>query len=142
MKSKSMVSRCPVCESGMAISELRCERCGTSVRGRFEVPELCRLPDDLYQFTLVFVRNRGVIREVEKELGISYPTVRARLDSVISALGFNTPRPEVDKDDVIRRLESGEISPEDAERLLRGEEELDEGEDQVEDEEDIEESDE
>lgn len=134
MKRRSMVSRCPVCESGMVVSELKCERCGTCVRGRFEVPELCRLPDELYEFTLVFVRNRGVIREVEKELGISYPTVRARLDSVISALGFDAPRPEVDKDDVIRRLEAGEISPEDAERLLRGEEGLDESDEQVEDE--------
>jgi hypothetical protein len=142
MERKSMVSRCPVCESGMVISELKCERCGTSVRGTFQVPQLCRLPEDLYEFTLVFVRNRGVIREVEKELGISYPTVRARLDSVIAALGFDTPRPEVDKDSVIRRLEAGEISPEDAERLLRGEEELEEDEDRVEDEEEIEEAEE
>jgi len=126
MKRKSIVSRCPVCESGMAISELKCERCGTSVRGTFQVPQLCRLPEDLYEFTLVFVRNRGVIREVEKELGISYPTVRARLDSVIAALGYDTLPPEIDKDDVIRRLEAGEISPEDAERLLRGEEVTDE----------------
>jgi hypothetical protein len=139
MKSRPMVSRCPVCESGMTISELKCESCDTSVRGRFEIPELCRLPDDLYQFTLVFVRNRGVIREVEKELGISYPTVRARLDSVISALGFDRTRPEVDKDDIIRRLEAGEISPEAAERLLRGEDAVDENEDHAEDDEETEE---
>lgn len=135
MKQKTMVSRCPVCESGMAISELKCESCGTSVRGRFEIPQLCRLPEDLYEFVLVFVRNRGVIREVEKELGISYPTVRARLDSVIAALGYDAPPPEVDKDDVIRRLEAGDISPEDAERLLRGEEVSDEPEEPVEPEE-------
>ncbi|UCG42401.1 MAG: DUF2089 domain-containing protein [candidate division WOR-3 bacterium] len=134
MNRKSMVSRCPVCQSGMAISELKCESCDTSVRGRFEIPELCRLPEDLYEFLLVFVRNRGVIREVEKELGISYPTVRARLDSVIAALGFDAPELEVDKDDVIRQLEAGEISPEAAERLLRGEKALDETEGRVEDE--------
>jgi len=108
----------------MAVTELGCGSCGTSRRGRFAIPELCRLPPDLYQFLLVFVRNRGVIREVEQELGISYPTVRARLDAVLAALGGKAA-PSVDRQEVIARLEQGEITPEQAERLLRGETEDD-----------------
>jgi hypothetical protein len=104
----------------MAISELTCESCGTSVRGRFRMPELCRLPDELYQFLLVFVKNRGVIRDVEKELGISYPTVRSRLDAVLAALGFAEQVGKPDQNQVIELLERGEITPEEAERRLRG----------------------
>jgi len=107
----------------MAVSELTCESCGTSVRGRFPVPDLCRLPDDLYQFLVVFVKNRGVIRDVEKELGISYPTVRSRLDAVLAALGFTEQVGRADRSQVIEMLERGEITPEEAEKLLRGESE-------------------
>jgi hypothetical protein len=123
MAHRGLVSRCPVCESGMAVSELTCESCGTSVRGRFPVPDLCRLPDDLYQFLVVFIKNRGVIRDVEKELGISYPTVRSRLDMVLSALGFAESAGAGDTSQVIEMLERGEITPEEAEKMLRGESE-------------------
>lgn len=122
MASKGLVSRCPVCEAGMAVSELTCESCGTSVRGRFPVPDLCRLPDDLYQFLVVFIKNRGVIRDVEKELGISYPTVRSRLDAVLAALGFAENAGRADSNQVIEMLERGEITAEEAEKMLRGEE--------------------
>ena len=120
MLRRTLVSRCPVCESGMAVSELTCEACGTSVRGRFPVPDLCRLPEDLYGFLVVFIKNRGVIRDVEKELGISYPTVRSRLDAVLAALGFSEQVGKADTGQVIEMLERGEISPEEAEKLLRG----------------------
>ena len=120
MAKRQMVGRCPVCDSGLAVSELTCESCGTSVRGRFQIPELCRLPEDLYQFLLVFVKNRGVIRDVEKELGISYPTVRSRLDAVLAALGFADQAASAGSNEVIEMLERGEISPEEAEKLLRG----------------------
>jgi hypothetical protein len=122
MARKGLVSRCPVCESGMAVSELTCESCGTSVRGRFQVPDLCRLPDDLYQYLLVFIKNRGVILDVEKELGISYPTVRSRLDAVLEALGYKEQIARSNSNEVIEMLERGEITPEEAEKMLRGEE--------------------
>lgn len=119
MARRGMVSRCPVCDSGMTVTELTCESCGTAVRGRFQIPQLCRLPDELYQFLLVFVKNRGVIREVEKELGISYPTVRSRLDMVLAALGFGEQAATAGASEVIEMLERGEISPDEAEKLLR-----------------------
>jgi len=66
------------------------------------------------------VKNRGVIRDVEKELGISYPTVRSRLDAVLAALGFANQAASAGSNEVIEMLERGEISPEEAEKLLRG----------------------
>lgn len=122
MTQNKLVAQCPVCRSGMKITELSCDACGTSVRGKFEIPELCRLSPDLYEFLVVFVRNRGVIREVERDLGISYPTVRSRLDALLAALGYAaTARPGVDRAQIIEMLERGEITPEDAEKMLRGE---------------------
>jgi hypothetical protein len=121
MADTRILSRCPVCESGLAVSELTCESCGTSVRGRFRVPDLSRLPDDVYQFMLVFIKNRGVIRDVEKELGISYPTVRSRLDALLAALGFGEQVGKASSNQVIEMLERGEVTPEEAEQMLRGE---------------------
>ncbi len=123
MARRTMVSQCPVCDSGMSVSELTCESCGSSLKGRFQVPSLCCLPDDLYQFLLVFIKNRGVIRDVEKELGISYPTVRSRLDAVLEALGFGEQVARSNSNEVIEMLERGEITPEEAEKMLRGESE-------------------
>ena len=120
MKAANLLHRCPVCAGPMVISELKCGTCEVSVRGRFELPVLCRIPRELYEFLLVFVRNRGVIREVERELGISYPTVRSRLDAVLAALGETGPA-SADSGQVIEMLERGEITPEDAEQMLRGE---------------------
>ncbi len=121
MASHKMVTRCPVCQGGMVVSEMKCERCDVAVRGRFEIPRLCRLPSELYDFLVVFVKNRGVIREVERELGMSYPTVRARLDTTIAALGFDDAAPDADRERVIEMLERGEITAEEAEERLRGE---------------------
>ena len=121
MAKKAIVSRCPVCDSEMVITELGCSSCGTAVRGRFDVPLLCRLPDELYQFLLVFIKNQGVIRDVEKELGVSYPTVRSRLAAVLAALGFGGGVAAKDRARVIELLEQGAITAEEAERLLRGE---------------------
>ncbi|MEO0078585.1 MAG: DUF2089 domain-containing protein [candidate division WOR-3 bacterium] len=118
---KALVTACPVCSAEMTITRLSCESCGTSVEGRFEIPLLCRLPDELYQFLVVFVKNRGVIRDVEKELGISYPTVRSRLDATLAALGFEEKVGVPDKEEIIERLERGELTPEQAERMLKGE---------------------
>jgi len=120
MGGKRIVARCPVCDSDVVISEVHCEACGTSLRGRFEIPILCQLPDEHYQFLMVFIKNRGVIRDVERELGVSYPTVRARLDAVLTALGFRGKMESVQASHVIEMLERGEISADEAEKLLRG----------------------
>lgn len=119
LSGKGFISHCPVCAGKMVVSELTCESCGTSIRSRFRVPELCRLPDELYQFLILFIKNRGVIREVEKELGVSYPTVRTRLDALLAALGFTEQIGYVDASQIIEMLERGEITPEEAEKMLR-----------------------
>jgi hypothetical protein len=122
--------RDPVTGGPLYISELAGEESGITIRGRFEIPRYSRLDHEQHRFLETFLRCRGMLNSVEKELGLSYPTVRARLDALLEALEL-TP---VDKDDaprkessaerkrrVLEELERGEISAEDAKRMLWGE---------------------
>src|SRR6266481_2943304 len=80
---------CPSCGGQLGISRMVCSECRISIEGDFSIPGIFRLNRAQIDFVEVFLKNRGVIREVERELGVSYPTVRARLDDVITALGYS-----------------------------------------------------
>lgn len=121
-----MLGRCPVCNSGLDVTRLHCAHCNTAIEGRFQVCKFCQLPADQKAFVEVFIKCRGNIKEVEKELGISYPTVRSRLETVIESLGYR-PQP-VPKDDpeakekrkvILEDLNSGKLSSEEAIAMLR-----------------------
>jgi hypothetical protein len=86
---RPIVLKCPSCQGNLAVSQLKCPDCEIAIEGEFSLPALIRLTAAQLDFVEVFIKNRGVIRDVERELGVSYPTVRARLDDVIQALGFN-----------------------------------------------------
>lgn len=120
--------RCPACESGLQIGRLVCPDCGTSIEGRFELCMFCKLGKEHRSFAEVFLKCRGNIREVEKELGISYPTVRNRLEALLAAMGYMS---EHTKDisgyvknaqtslDILSSLDSGGISFDDALKSLQ-----------------------
>lgn len=78
--------KCPICQEKLTITEVTCESCGTRMQGRFDGCRFCSLSPEEANFLLVFIRNRGSIKDVERELGVSYPTVRAALDNLIIAL--------------------------------------------------------
>lgn len=113
--------RCPMCGGELKITGLACEECRTQLTGRFNPCMFCRLTDEQKRFTAVFLDCRGNIREVERELGISYPTVRNRLEEVRAALGFS-PRDSEERvpnrREVLESLRQGDISPRDALKLL------------------------
>lgn len=78
--------KCPICDAKLTIIEVSCDRCGTRMQGRFDGCRFCSLSPEEASFLLTFIRNRGSIKDVERELGVSYPTVRAALDNLIAAL--------------------------------------------------------
>ncbi len=88
MTLHSVIGRCPVCGEELAVTRLHCGNCDTQIEGRFRLGRFQRLSADQLAFLEVFVKNRGIIKDVEAELGISYPTVRARLDDALRAMGF------------------------------------------------------
>lgn len=117
---------CPACSEPMDITELTCPRCQTRVQGHFSTPGLYRLSPEQLQFAEVFLRCRGNIREVEKDLKISYPTVRSRLDQVIIAMGYPAPQKGGEDEqeattEVLDALSAGKLSFEEALERLKGE---------------------
>src|SRR5271163_5364413 len=86
---RPLILKCPSCNGDFGVAKLHCHSCGITIEGDFSVPALLRLNRAQLDFVEVFLKNRGIIREVERELGVSYPTVRARLDEVIAALGYS-----------------------------------------------------
>jgi hypothetical protein len=125
-EKRKLMGRCPACGSDLAVTRLHCFNCDTGIEGRFEICRFCLLTRDQKEFVETFLRARGNIREVEREMGISYPTVRNRLDQVIRALGYDVgPDPDdvranERRREVLARLNRGEITPEEALRLLKG----------------------
>lgn len=114
---KKLITRCPFCGDELAITRLSCCGCNTQIDSQLEIPLFFRLPADLQQFVLIFLRCQGKIRDVEKELGISYPTVCKRLDLVNELLG-NKGTP-ADRTQILEQLERGEITVAEATQLLK-----------------------
>lgn len=119
MKENRLLTSCPVCSGEMVVSELTCVRCGAKVVSRFETCSVCRLPEDMYRFLMAFIKTRGSIKEMEKELGVSYPTVRGRLDELQRLLGFAPGGTTSTAKDVLDMLERGEVTTAEAEEMLK-----------------------
>ncbi|MGE5333066.1 MAG: DUF2089 domain-containing protein [Nitrososphaerota archaeon] len=136
---------CPVCGNAMYVSRLSCDRCGSMLEGTFSLTgqptarrngatpsgreaeerfgRLARLNDQQLEFVEVFLRCRGTIKDVEDMLGISYPTVKSRLTNVLEAMGFSgdesvTAAPRRARRDILAQLAAGQITTEEAHRLL------------------------
>ena len=79
---------CPVCSSQLEITQLGCRTCGTGLSGHFAPCEFCGLDDADLQMLRVFLASRGNMRDLERHLGVSYPTARARFDDLLRRLGL------------------------------------------------------
>lgn len=108
-------AQCPVCAESMVVTKLRCSHCGTELSGEFSPCRFCRLEEKHLQFVETFLRCRGSIKEVERALGVSYPTVKNMLDAALSALGLDE-KPELralrekeERSEILQRLSNGEI---------------------------------
>ena len=93
-----VISTCPVCANELAVTRLHCQSCGTTLEGEFSVGRFGRLNRDQLALLESFLRSRGNLREMERELGISYPTVRSRVEALVRSLGFG-PRSDADDPD-------------------------------------------
>ena len=135
---REVISTCPVCESQLYVTRLHCNTCGTTIEGEFNVGRFANLGRDQMLLLEAFLRSRGNLRELERELNVSYPTVRNRVEGLLRALGLSdgAPLPSSPPADearatttvdaatrrqVLERLARKEISAERAAALLRGE---------------------
>jgi hypothetical protein len=132
---REVISTCPVCEARLQVTRLHCDTCGTTIEGEFNVGRFANL--DRAQMSLLesFLRSRGNLRELERELGLSYPTVRGRVETLLRSLGLGdgpaspaeaTAPAETGIDpamrrSVLERLAKHELTAEQAAAALRGE---------------------
>jgi len=112
-------TNCPACGSRMNITELRCSKCDTKVQGNFPINKLISLSEEDREFLLTFLRSRGNIKEVQERMGISYPTVKNRLDKLLAALGLFDEVRKLSRSEIINALNNEEISVEEAINLLQ-----------------------
>jgi hypothetical protein len=91
--ARDVISTCPVCEGELAITRLHCRTCGTSLEGEFGVGRFGRLSREQLALLESFLRSRGNLKDLERELGISYPTVRGRVEALLRALGLADGEP-------------------------------------------------
>ena len=129
-----VISTCPVCAGELAVTRLHCRSCGTTLEGEFTVGRFGRLTKEQLVLLESFLRSRGNLRDMERELGISYPTVRGRVEALVRALGFGprdgaedpddesaTPNPDIAaaRQAILERLSKGEIGAEEAAMGIR-----------------------
>jgi len=123
-------AQCPVCAAELLVTRLHCRNCDTVIEGHFHAPvdHFENLSDEQVSFVLSFIRCEGRFNRLEEELGVSYPTLRNRLNEVVRALGFEPGKEEaqavkVSADErmkILDDLAAGRISSQDAKELLRG----------------------
>ncbi len=119
--------RDPLSGGELIVTELFCKDSGITLRGQFEIPRYAKLDVEQTRFLETFLRCRGVITAMEKELGISYPTVKARMDSLLQALSLTPVKEDPQRKEkateskraILDQLERGEISAEEAKARLK-----------------------
>jgi hypothetical protein len=124
-----LIGICPVCGETLEVTRLHCRNCDTALDGHFNVGAFDRLSPEQLAFAEAFIRNEGKLNGMERDLGLSYPTLRKRLDDLRRAMGFEvgsdeevTPAPISDEErrQILDDLSAGKLSLEEAMQRLQG----------------------
>jgi hypothetical protein len=122
-----ILGTCPVCGETLTVTRLHCRSCDTNIEGQFAIGAFDRLSPEHLLFAETFIRCEGKLNRMEKELGLSYPTLRARLNDLIRAMGYEVGQDEIvpgvsdeERRQILDDLAAGRVSSEDAVKLLQG----------------------
>ncbi len=126
---QNIFNQCPACGGQLIITECQCTRCRLQIRGEFHPGQLAALSEDELTFIQVFLSARGNLSEVERILGISYPTIRNKLDEINEILNLGNagqePLPPAEngsgeksaadsRKKILQKVADGEIAPAEA----------------------------
>lgn len=115
-----IITKCPSCDSSaLSIVKIECDNCRTKFEGNFDIPALLKLSDTDIRFIYDFVKCSGSLKDMAKQHNISYPTLRSRLNTLINHLEQLEQPTSLQKDEILQRLESGEITAKDAAKMLQ-----------------------
>ncbi|MDX2055070.1 MAG: DUF2089 domain-containing protein [Polyangiaceae bacterium] len=112
-------TECPGCGEGLLVTRLTCPACALQVEGRFDLPELLRLTREDMEFVLDFVRCSGSLKDLCKVRGLSYPTIRNRLNDVIDKLSAESDGLETQRRKILDAVAQGELTVKEATRRLK-----------------------
>ena len=112
--------QCPVCGDQLLLTRLSCGNCSTELSGRFESCEFCALTAEDRSMLKVFLASRGNMKDLERHLGVSYPTARARFDGLLQKLGIDRPSAPPPNVEMLESLARGEIDVDEALKRLGG----------------------
>ena len=120
---RKLIEHCPACGGELLVTQMNCTSCETIIQGRYKPCNFCNLSPDSLHFLESFVRNRGNVKEMERELGVSYSTVRGKLNEVIQELGFEIKPVEYEeivsrRREILDQLDRGEIKATEASEMI------------------------
>ena len=122
-----IIGTCPVCGETLTVTRLHCRSCDTAIEGQFGVGAFDRLTPEQLTFAETFIRCEGKLNRMEKEMSLSYPTLRGRLNELIRAMGYEVgqeePAPAGMTDDerrkILENLAAGKVTSDEAVKLLQ-----------------------
>jgi hypothetical protein len=118
-KQVDLPVNCPLCGESIEVTRVKCSACGSEINGSFNISGFTRLPIEYQKFITVFLRHRGNIRAVEKELGISYPTINKMLEAINRMFESSVEEKPLDRREILDAIDRGEMSVRDATYILK-----------------------
>lgn len=119
VKQLNLPPSCPLCGEPIEVTRIKCGGCGSEINGSFKAGRFELLPVEYQKFITVFLRHRGNIKQVEKELGISYPTINKMLDSINNILKGTAAERPLSRREILDSIDKGEMSVRDATYILK-----------------------
>ena len=119
MSQSTVDNGCPYCGEAMVVSRMTCHHCDVAVEATFPTPRLASLPIEHQRFIEIFVLASGSLKEIAQQTGVSYPTVRSRLDKVIDALRQEIGRTQKVRGTILDAVSEGKMSAEAAARMIK-----------------------
>ncbi len=114
-----MPHQCPSCKKQLTVSRMSCSSCGSVLEGKFTPCPVCQLDPSMQKLFDLFIRSRGNLKEVQRRMNLSYPTVRVKMEEMFARL-LASETPQQSPLEILRLVRERKISVADAEDFLKG----------------------